>query len=72
MLTAKERKKRNLRLINDVSIFPQGRFSTMKKTITNFCLITLALACFLLLPVCAIAIPTLGVAPGAPGSGGVY
>jgi hypothetical protein len=44
----------------------------MKKTITNLCLITLALACFLLFPVCAIAIPTLGVAPGAPGSGGFY
>ena len=44
----------------------------MKKTITNILLTTLALACFLLWPVSAIAIPTLGVAPGEPGSGGVY
>jgi hypothetical protein len=35
----------------------------------KFSLIAILLSCFILLPVCAVAIPTLGVAPGTPESG---
>ena len=44
----------------------------MRKVITNISIITLLFTCFILFPVSAIAIPSLGVASGAPGSGGVY
>jgi hypothetical protein len=44
----------------------------MKKTITTFFLMIVTFVCFILLPISAIANPTLGVAPGEPGSGGIY
>lgn len=44
----------------------------MNKAISNISAITLLFTCIVLFPASAIAIPTLGVAPGAPGTGGVY
>ena len=44
----------------------------MKRKNINTVIATLSVACFSLFAVSAFAIPTLGVAPGAPGSGGVY
>jgi hypothetical protein len=44
----------------------------MKKTITSFFLIIVTFVCFILLPISASAIQSLGVAPGEPGSGGTY
>ena len=38
----------------------------MKKKIAKISLIALLFSCFVLFPVCAFAIPTLGVAPGTP------
>ena len=44
----------------------------MNKAIVNIAIITLLFTCFILFPASAVAIPILGVAPGAPVSGGVY
>jgi hypothetical protein len=44
----------------------------MKRTTTTTAIVTILLSCFIFFPVSSFAIPILGVAPGEPGSGGVY